>query len=306
MNEWLEDPFQALMAEELLKEKIEKSFSKAASHYEKEAKVQKECAARLMQYLNCFFEETMTDPLPEGGGLEIGCGTGFVTKELIKKFGHYPLLVTDLSHKMLQTCENNLSKLLHHKNSVTFQILDGESQLPQQTFSFIASGFTFQWFRNIRGSLTNLLRSLKPGGVLFFSFLERNSFPEWKAVCTRLNVPYTANPLPALEEVEELMQELSVNFRLWKDYYPMSYPNALEFFKSFKRLGSKTSITKQTMNPDHLRHICRFWDLHQPNGIWVTHHVAFGCIQKKGLSNSSEHLGYEKMQNSQLQTLYCQ
>ncbi len=162
---------------------IARAFSKQAQAYHQHAHIQKQASHTLCT----FFPPPHSIPLKPI--LEIGCGTGFVTQNLLETYKEHPLVITDLAEGMLRFCQENLrSKLLTAKRAVNFRILDGE-HLTGGPYSMIISGMTFQWFIDLPKALSRLYASLEKGGVLLFSYLENKSFAEWKQMTSLCNLP---------------------------------------------------------------------------------------------------------------------
>jgi malonyl-CoA O-methyltransferase len=232
------------------------NFSKGALHYDRQAVVQGICARSLGKYL-------AGHSLPSGPILEIGCGTGFVTKEIIRSFPNAPLYITDICPAMLEKCRSNIKACAH------FGLLDGEAFDETGKYAAIISGLTFQWFRNFKTSVQTLYRGLMPGGLLLFSFVEAKSFPEWRKICTDLQLPCTANDFPALNEVPFPMHS-------WEESIPLVYPDALTCLMGFKRIGANTSLKNRRLTASQMLRLLRYWD-EQPQ-VTLTYNIATVAI----------------------------
>jgi len=77
------------------KKQIERSFSQKAITYDRDAALQKKSAKKLAHFL----------PKEEPKNiLEIGCGTGFLTQEIQKKYPNANILGIDISKDMIDAC----------------------------------------------------------------------------------------------------------------------------------------------------------------------------------------------------------
>lgn len=242
-----------------------KNFEKGAPHYHEEAAMQIHCAKQLAHYIGLHRHRITTGPI-----LEIGCGTGFVTAQLLQLFANRPLHITDISAGMVDFCRNKISR---PHSQISFGILDGENPISSQKYALIASGMTFQWFKKMEQAVDKLLKFLKPKGFIFFSFLEAQSFPEWRRCTQELSLPYTANPLPDMQVQKSLQPRAS----FWNESLIIKYPNAADFFRHLKRIGVGTSLQKP-LSSHQMRRLLSHWDAKCPEGISVTYEIAYAMI----------------------------
>ncbi|NJO41144.1 MAG: methyltransferase domain-containing protein [Cyanobacteria bacterium CRU_2_1] len=258
------------------KQKIAKTFGQAAKVYNAQAQMQKDCAKHVLKLVESYKVD-----LPDGVILEIGCGTGFVTKGLIQLFPDRPLEITDLSSEMLHFCQTNLKISSTQEAMILFRQVDGETiATPSSSYAAIASSFVIQWFQTPIPSLRNLLNQLKPGGYFFLSFPTCHSFPEWKSTCEYLNLPWTVNSLP---DPKMLIQQLS-NDAKWLYWYEeeicLTFPDATHFFKSLKSIGAGFNQTGKRLTLGQMRQLIQYWDSQIADELIVHCHIFFGVIQR--------------------------
>ncbi|WP_107669021.1 methyltransferase domain-containing protein [Cyanothece sp. BG0011] len=258
------------------KEKIANNFSKGVNNYLSHSQVQKHCAEKLLQ-----IAQNYTNSIPKGSILEIGCGTGFVTQELIKQFPNHFKDIIDISDEMLKYCEKNLHISEQQKALIQFRQMDGETiKTDANSYAAIISSFTIQWFQDIVNSLNRLINTLQPQGVLLVAFPNDKSFPEWQKMCDQLNVPFTRNQLP---NIEELMQKLSIpphKIYIYEEQVSINYNNAADFFKSLKIIGAGCNLKQEKLSIPQMKELINYWN-HQyyPQKIEVTYDVTFLGIQ---------------------------
>lgn len=269
------DPFTARD----YKHQVAQTFGDAALTYDSFATVQQQCAQTLVSLL-----QTLQPPIPQGTILEVGCGTGFVTQKLISCFPQHSFDITDISSDMLMQCQQQLLKSTHEGRSLSFQQLDGE-MLPinSATYAAIVSGFVVQWFETPAQSLQNWVAALQPGGALAVSFPTSDSFPEWRQICQQLGLPFTGNPLPHPTAINQSLQSLSpaIACQWYEAQIPVMYRDAMDFFKSFKRIGAGLNRSSQPRSPRQLRQIIEYWNQQSSDGICVHYHVAFLIVQRQ-------------------------
>ncbi len=256
---------------------VAEAFSESASMYHQKAEVQQKVAQGLISSLLPW-----KNSLPEGPILEIGCGTGFLSEQLIKEFPGRNIELTDISEGMLRFCKERLDKEHLLNSNASFYLLDADEIQPEEErYSLITSNFTAQWFKDTAMSLERLSGLLKPGGLLLCSFPGNHSFEEWHSNCLELGLPFTANPLP---DVEEVIIKLSLN-PLQIDYYEddlyQEFEHSIDFFKHLKEIGASVSETGKQLNPKQLRLLTNFWDDKTSNNVKVKWHVVYLAAKKE-------------------------
>lgn len=108
--------------------------------------------------------------------LELGCGTGFLTRVLRDAIGQARWTVSDVAPAMVDRVRAGLDL------DADYRVIDGEAVDPALgRFDLIASSLAFQWFADLPRAIGALAARLEPGGLLAFSTMAADSFPEWTA-----------------------------------------------------------------------------------------------------------------------------
>ncbi|MEX2639473.1 MAG: methyltransferase domain-containing protein [Balneolales bacterium] len=254
------------------RQQIIHNFSLHAEHYDQHAHVQKYAAARLCSYVK---ELKIT---PNSTILEIGCGTGFVSEQLIGMFPDCTYIITDISPGMLKQCRDNLVKKEMDLESVYFQVLDGETIKSFERYDLIVSGLTVQWFDDFPSWLRQGIATLRTGSTIALSYLSGRSFPEWKDSCRQTGIPYSGNALPD----HDLLKKISANRDvrcLWEsEFKTLGYDSLLHFFSELKRIGASCRMPSQGKCPSvsGLRELNHFHS--NGKGCEVSHHLVYGII----------------------------
>ncbi len=234
-------------------EVIAAKFSKKALYYDQFANVQRFAA----NHLDNQIANKVNSPIPSNI-LEIGCGTGFLSRYLASRFPKSKIDFIDPADAMLSLCEKNVNEHLRlcttskNHNFIKKSIEDYLDDNPNssQKYSLIVSSFTLHWVTNLASVINRLIGSLEIGGQFFFSYPTNRSFPEWKSVCQKLSLPFTGNKLPSAEALEFFAKPNEANI-VWSEYScKLAFQSALEFFRGMKHIGADATFFPK--NPEHI------------------------------------------------------
>ncbi len=252
--------------------KIIKRFSEAAETYSESASLAKKTAERLANALMPWQYS-----IPEGPVLEIGCGTGFFTGYLIDMYPGREIEITDASDTMVEICRQEY----FNRDHTRFTVLDAESyQWPEEYYSLITGNFVAHWFRDAGVTLSRISNSLKPGGFMLMSLPASESFQQWKKFCVELGIPFTANPLPDVEQVVINLSMGPFKVDFYEDQATEHYDSVFDFFRAMKKNGSSTSLTGKSLTTKQLKLLNRYW-LEQNGGrVTVHYHTAFLAVKR--------------------------
>jgi malonyl-CoA O-methyltransferase len=176
------------------KQRISDAFGAAAAHYEDHAGPQR-FAAKLVADL-----AQRQKPADVTRILEIGCGTGLLTRDIQARWPGAELVVTDLSPGMLAKAASG------GLVAARFLTMDGEAPTFEGPwFDLILSSLTFQWFDDLAGAIARLAGLLRPGGSLIFSTMGRGSFAQWRAAHVACGVTSGVPDYPTLAELRAML-----------------------------------------------------------------------------------------------------
>ena len=150
-------------------ERIGSKFSKACSTYNRSAIAQRKIADRLALLLRDYMEQSSFYPY---SALEIGCGTGLLTRHLQQLCPSAWWTLNDLysacAEKALSFC----------RQGTRFVCADASEVDWNESFQLIASSSVFQWIPNQKAFYKRLAACQKEGDVLLFSSFLPGNFSE--------------------------------------------------------------------------------------------------------------------------------
>ena len=248
------------------------AFGAAAARYESGAGIQRLVAERLAERLAAL-------PLPpQPRILELGCGTGFLTRALGERLPHARWLVTDLSPEMVSWCRARLGE---DGGSHCFLAMDGERPClaAGAGFDLICSSLALQWFSAPAAALARLADLLAPGGWLGWSTLAGDSFSEWRRAHAELGLSAAVPDYPAPESLAGLWPAGGQG-TVEAEHHQRPYADGYAFLSELKRIGAHLPAEgRRPLPPGALRRILRRFAA--PAGIAVTYHIAYGLFQRR-------------------------
>lgn len=152
---------------------IAQSFGQAAETYDAAAHFQQSVGRVALEKIPVLQPKLIMD---------LGCGTGFFTDVLQKKYQDSVVLGVDLSEKMLGYAS------IAHSGVSSWAVADAES-LPfkESSVDLIFSSLAIQWCANLPSLMNEIKRVLKPEGVFVFSTLLEGSLVELKRSWQRVD-----------------------------------------------------------------------------------------------------------------------
>ncbi len=249
------------------KTRVAARFHAAAAHYDRHSPVQRRVAATLARAI-------LQQPLaPRPRVLEIGCGTGHLTRGLAPRLAGADWLATDIALGMVTAC-----RAAAPRPTPRFLVMDGERPALRGPFDLICASLAAQWFEDLPGTLARLADLLAPGGLLALSSLGADTFREWRAAHATLGLQ-AATPefcdLAAFERAWPPAREV----RVWDQILEIRHPSAIDFVRSLRAIGADTPAPgRRPLAPGELRQVLAWLDAQAP--VRATYHVLYGLLRK--------------------------
>ena len=189
------------------KQRISDAFGAAAAHYDDHAGPQRLAAALVAELAQRQKPDGITRIL------EIGCGTGFLTRDIQARWPGAEMVVTDLSPGMLEQAAS-----AGHVAG-RFLTMDGEAPIfDGPWFDLIVSSLAFQWFDDLASGIARLAELLRPGGSLIFSTMGQGSFARWRAAHARCGLVAGVPDYPTLNDLRAMLARFGDAFAFDEEY----------------------------------------------------------------------------------------
>ena len=182
------------------KRDIASSFSRAAPTYDAAAILQKRVCAQLAALLD-------VTPLNPNATLDLGCGTGLSTAELVARYPHADHLGLDLAEGMLTEARTRSAC-----NGIRWMCADAEHlPLAAGSVDLVFSNLSLQWFPDPAAAFAEAARVLAPGGVLCFSTLGPRTLYELREAWRQVDGYIHVNQFQDPAETREIIAKAGLN-----------------------------------------------------------------------------------------------
>ena len=242
---------------------ISRAFDRSAATYDDHATAQKRVAKDYAKWLAGAVPNPKTV-------LELGAGTGFVTRELLTHWPDASYVATDISPEMLK-----ILKFKTEKNSrISTMLMDMNEINIEKTYELIGSSMSFQWASDLLKTISGCMDRAES---VSFTIPIEPTFVEWKKVCEQSGIPYRAMDFHTHHELNTLCNRVTPNVEIVVRQYKEKYKNVYLFLKSIKKVGAHVSVKDE--KPISLKSVLRT----HTGPFTATYGVAFVLMRKRSL-----------------------
>ncbi len=257
------------------KKDIARSFSLAATTYDAAAFVQKEIGHRLLERLDLLKS-------PPGTILDVGAGTGYLTRVLQQKLPKSHIVGLDLAQGMSAFAKKN--QPWHLWKNKPFYICGDTEFLPfaNHSFDLIFSNFTLQWCHNLNQVFSEFKRVLKPNGMLFFSTLGPQTLIELRSSFEQASPHTHINEFTDMHDIGDSL--LNARFSdpvIDMEMITATYPHVKQILSDLKATGARNvnqQRSKGFSGKQTFKRMCEAYDtFKRPDGTYpVSYEVIYG------------------------------
>ena len=201
------------------------NFNDVILTYDENAFAQQKCAVELVQMLPRTNIESFID---------IGCGTGFASIEVMKLFKNARCTMLDISDNMLSTAK---SKIPH---ADTIKANAENFDFSNLSFNLAISNLSIQWFNNIFDFIAKILKCVN---YFAFSIPIYGSFDDFYRIFDKIYIPKLK-----LYKPNEILQKLPYLCDYKIISISKTFSNAIEATRHFKNIGAAFETNQTTQS----------------------------------------------------------
>ena len=260
------------------------AFNRAAPQYEAEARLQQEIANRLIERLQ-------TLPLKPQRIVDLGCGTGKLTRQLQKQYPKADILALDIATNMLQTARQQAPRWFSHQY---FCCADAHRlPLADNSVDLLVSNLMLQWCGDYKQVFAEFARVLKPEGRLLFSTFGPDTLKELRASWAQVDEHPHVNEFYDLHVLGDALLAAGLLHPVMDiDWLTMTFAEPASAMRHLQKIGAHNVLKQRQrglMGKDKYRKVIEKYEQYrQEDGrIPATYEVTYGyaagsqAVQKK-------------------------
>ena len=211
------------------RERLRAAFDRASAGYEAAARLQARVSAELLERLAPFtFAPRVV--------LDLGAGTGRVTRELKRRYPRALVIALDLSPGMLREARRH-QRLWRRFARVCADAL--KLPLAAASVDLVFSSLVLQWCEPLEQALAEVRRVLRPGGFFAFSTFGPDTLKELRAAWAQADSLTHVNRFLDMHDVGDAIARSGLAEPvLDADRIELGYPDTLTLMRDLKAIGA--------------------------------------------------------------------
>jgi len=258
------------------KHRIQQHFDAKALRYESSAVLQHNVCDEMLQRLD------LTSLKPQVI-LDAGCGTGWGTQGLLKKYKQARIISLDLSPAMLKQTKSKGSWL----RKPALICADAESMpLADESVDLVFSSLMLQWC-DYRKVFAEFKRILRPQGLLMFSTFGPDTLKELKQSWAQVDNHPHVNDFTDMHDLgDELIHTGLAEPVMDMDLHALTYKDVVSVMTDLKAIGANTVLNKQQsanglITPGQLKQVINYYETYRKQGLVpASYEVVYGHAWK--------------------------
>lgn len=249
--------------------KVQHNFNRFATSYDEFAIVQEEVAKRLCNRLEIIHSKQNLDAqIPV---LELGAGTGLLSKKLLKKYQQHDIIASDIAqHTLLINPAQN--KLTLNSHNLPFN----------NNFNTIISNLMMQWC-NLDEVITEAITSLKSEGLLLFSTFGPQTLIELKESWQGVDNNQHISDFVDMHNIGDKMLGLGLkNVVVESEIITLTYEKVMDILLDLKNIGAQNIHSKPISKSSFKQMIANYEQFRAAGKLPVSYEI----IYAHGFKNS--------------------
>ncbi len=216
---------------------VRHSFDRVAGTYEQTDWLSKSIGETLLERLECL-------PIRPQHILEVGAGTGRLTRALSSRYKKSNIYAFDISKKSINIAHSQAPHWFSKQHFVCAEAT--QLPLPNNSIDLLVSNLMLLWCNDIDQVFAEFARVLTPTGTLLFSTLGPDSLKELRySWATVDNAPHVHHFLDLHHLGDALLTTGFSNPVMDVDWFQHDYPEVRTLLKELKRTGAQNLCTNR-------------------------------------------------------------
>jgi malonyl-CoA O-methyltransferase len=257
------------------KSQVRRHFSCHAEEYDRYARIQQKVAEQLADRLS-------EDLQPCQLALEIGCGTGMLSRQVLRHQPDLLLVLTDLAHGMSRLVQQQFPVCpVCDTDAATLPFLD-------QRFNLVLSSSVYQWLNDLPGAFAEVARVLTPGGTFAVALFGEKTLYELREAHQQALGPRHSHgqSFPGMEQVAAAAAGLFEIDLLCTEFEIEWHAAVPDLLRNLKRIGAQNASQDRPQGLASRQVMQRMIEYYQQqfgadNGIPATYEVIYLLAKRK-------------------------
>jgi malonyl-CoA O-methyltransferase len=221
------------------KTKVRKSFERAANRYDESAILQREVAKRLLERLDYI-------RLQPSRVMDLGCGTGFVTADVLTRYPKAEIIALDLALNMLKKTQQKNKGWLKKKPRCV--CADAEKlPLKDNSIELLVSSLMLQWSNDLQSVFNGFERAIAPNGLLMFTTFGPDTLKEIRGSWATVdNTPHTSEFIDMHDIGDALLKAGFSDPVMDMEMMTLTYDSVRSVMQDIKNIGATNASKGRT------------------------------------------------------------
>jgi len=255
------------------KKQMRQSFGRASQSYDGMAILQRQVGRELVNKVSLANDALV---------LDVGCGTGFFTRQLREVAGLENILALDIALPMLLKTRQRAECA-----NVPLICADAE-QLPliDRCVAGVVSNLALQWCANLEAMFADIKQVLQSEGQFVFSTFGTSALHELKTAWAVVDDYPHVNEFCVMEEIGEKLQAAGfIDVCLERRIYQSKYANVIELMRELKGIGAHNvsyQRNKALTSKGQIQAMCAAYPVDADGQITASFEIIYVQARNKG------------------------
>lgn len=251
---------------------LAKSFTRAASTYDKVAILQRDVGQSLFDRLDLINMQPKTV-------LDLGAGTGYFSRQLEQRYPKARIITLDLALGMVQQAKKE-SRWFTHQDFVCAEAL--HLPLADQSVDLIYSNLVLHWCHDSKAVFQEIKRVLRPDGLLTFSVMGPDTLKELRESWAQVNTHPHVHTFKDMHDIgDELMAVRFNDPVIDMEMITLLYPDVFQLMRDLKALGTNNLLASRQRGltgKQQLQAMIKYYEAYRNEKklLPVTYEVVYG------------------------------